>query len=255
MTALDQLNSYHPAAALLRDRVVLVTGAGQGLGRAVALAAADHGATIILHGRSSAKLENTYDAISAAGGPTPAIAALDFASAGTQDFEQLAQTIQHEFGRVDGIVHCAALLQQLQPLADEKLDDWLALLRVNLAAPFALTRACLPMLKRSNDASVIFVSESHGLRPVAYWGGFAVSKFALAGLLKVWTDELSNSTTLRMNIVVPGPMQSPQRALTHPGEDKSKRRRVEEITPAFLYLLGEDGKRVSGQVIDLEPPT
>jgi NAD(P)-dependent dehydrogenase (short-subunit alcohol dehydrogenase family) len=254
MNLANQYNSYHPAPTLLRDRVVLVTGAGQGLGRALARVAAAHGATIILHGRSTAKLENTYDDIVAAGGPTPAIAALDFASAGTQDFEQLAQSIQHEFGALDAIVHCAAMLKPLQPLADEKLDDWLNLLRVNLAAPFALTRACLPMLKRSNDASVIFVSASHGLRPAAYWGGFAVSKFALAGLLKVWTDELSNVTTLRMNIVAPGPIQSPQRAATHPGENPSKRRRVEEIIPAFLYLLGADSQHVSGQVIDLETP-
>ena len=255
MNLANQLNQYHPATHLLRDRVLLVTGAGQGLGRAVALAAAAHGAMVILHGRSSAKLENTYDAIVAAGGPPPAIAPLDFASASDQDFERLAQTIQHEFSRCDGIVHCAALLKHLQPLANEKLDDWLALLRVNLAAPFALTRACLPLLKRSNDASVIFVSESHGLRPAAYWGGFAVSKFALAGLLQVWTDELSNVTTLRMNIVVPGPLHSPQRSHTHPGEEKSKLRRVEEIAPVFLYLLGEDGKGVSRQVIDLERQT
>ena len=251
MKIADQLNRFHPLPRLLQDRVLLITGAGQGLGQALALAAADLGATIILHGRSSAKLEKTYDAIVAANGATPAIAPLDFSKASDQDFEQLAQTIRHEFGQLDGIVHCAAQLKQLQPLANETLDDWLNLLRVNLAAPFALTRACLSMLKHSENGSVIFVSESHGVTPKAYWGGFAVSKFALQGLLQVWHDELSSAEKLRMNIVVPGPFNSPQRTLTHPGEDKSALTPVEDILPAFIYLLAEESKTISGQVIEL----
>ncbi len=252
MNITDQIHHYRPPAGFLQDRVLLITGAGQGLGQAVALATAGYGATIILHGRSSAKLEKTYDAIVSAGGPAPAIAPLDFAIAGDQDFAQLAQTIQHEFGRCDGIVHCAASLKQLQPLANVKLDEWLTLLRVNLAAPFALTRACLPMLKRSDNASVIFVSESHGLRPAAYWGGFAVSKFALQGLLQIWQDEGLRLESPRMNILVPGPIHSPQRMLTHPGEDKSTLRRAQDVVPAFLYLLAEESNALSGQVIELE---
>jgi NAD(P)-dependent dehydrogenase (short-subunit alcohol dehydrogenase family) len=255
MIIADQLNHFRPPPQLLQDRVVLITGAGQGLGKSIALATAALGATVILHGRNSTKLEKTYDAIIAANGLTPAIAPLDFSNATDQDFEQLAQTIQHEFGRLDGVIHCAAQLKQLQPLASEKLDDWLNLLRVNLAAPFALTRACMPLLKRSENASIIFVSESHGITPKAYWGGFAVSKFALQGLLQVWQDELSSTEKLRMNIVVPGPFQSPQRALTHPGEDKSTLRAVEDLLPAFLYLLAEDSKAIAGQVIELDRPS
>ena len=253
MIITDQLSHFHPLPRLFQDRVLLITGAGQGLGQALALAAAELGATIILHGRSSVKLEKTYDAIVAANGTTPAIAPLDFGTASDQDFEQLAQTIQREFGRLDGIVHCAAQLKQLQPLVHEKLDDWLNLLRVNLAAPFALTRACLSMLKRSDNGSVIFVSESHGVTPKAYWGGFAVSKFALQGLLRVWCDELSGTEKLRMNIVVPGPFQSPQRTLTHPGEDKAALRSIKGVLPAFIYLLAEKSKTISGQVVELAP--
>jgi NAD(P)-dependent dehydrogenase (short-subunit alcohol dehydrogenase family) len=252
MNIANQLNDYRPPTGLLQDRVILVTGAGQGLGQAVSLAAAALGAKIILHGRTTAKLEKTYDAIVSAGGAMPAIAPLDFAGAGDDDFQQLAQMIRQEFGRLDGVVHCAARLKQLQPLANEKLDEWLALLRVNLAAPFALTRACMPLLALSEDASVIFVSESHGVNPAAYWGGFAVSKFALIGLLKVWNDELASDGKLRMNILVPGPMQTPQRALTHPGEDKSQLRSTSDVAPAFLYLLGEHGRGITGEIIDLE---
>jgi NAD(P)-dependent dehydrogenase (short-subunit alcohol dehydrogenase family) len=245
MTLPEPFEHYQPPATLLAGRVILVTGA--------AMAAAAHGATVVLHGRSSKKLEKVYDDIVAAGAAPPAIAPLDFATATDQDFAQLAQTIGHELGRCDGIVHCAAMLKHLQPLAQEPLDDWLALLRVNLAAPFALTRACLPLLARSDNSSVIFVSESHGMHPVAYWGGFAVSKFALTGLLRTWCDELGATNSLRMNSVVPGPMQSPQRAATHPGEDKAKLKHPNELTLAFLYLLGAHGKDFRGQVIELQP--
>ena len=254
VTITEEIARYLPSSTLLAKRVILITGAGQGLGQAIAIAAAAHGATVVLHGRNSKKLEKTYDAIVASGGPIPAIAALDFATASDQDFAQLAQMIEHELGRCDGIVHCAAMLKHLQPLAYELMDDWLALLRVNLAAPFALTRACMPLLQQSDNSSVIFVSETHGLRPAAYWGGFAVSKFALMGLLQVWSDELSAGNSPRMNIAIPGPIQSPQRSVTHPGEDKSKHKRPEELTTAFLYLLGEDGEKVRGQIIELQSP-
>ena len=249
------LQDYHPTPAALAGRVVLITGAGQGLGKAIALACAAHGASLILHGRNIAKLEKTYDDIVAANHATAAIAPLDFATASDQDYENIAQTIGHEFGRLDGVVHCAAALQRLQPLAQERLDDWLVSLRVNLAAPFALTRACLPLMRRGRDASVIFTSESHGVHPAAYWGGFAVAKSGLAALLKIWADELAGSTNLRMNLVVPGPMQSPQRALTHPGEDKHKLPTPEQLLPAYLYLLGPDSKGVSGKVMELQQQT
>jgi NAD(P)-dependent dehydrogenase (short-subunit alcohol dehydrogenase family) len=252
MQIYEEIARYRPTPTFLADRVIVVTGAGQGLGRAIALAAAKHGATVALLGRSSKKLEATFDAIVASGAPEPAIAPLDFANASDQDFSQLAQMIGHELGRCDGIIHCAAMLKHLQPLAHEPLDDWLSMLRVNLAAPFALTRACLPLLQQSDDASIVFVSESHGLRPAAYWGGFAVSKFALSGLMQVWNDELTSENSLRLNIVIPGPMQSPQRALTHPGEDKSLLKRPEDLTAAFLYLLSVDSKKVRGHTLELQ---
>lgn len=246
------LLDYRPTPALLEGRVLLITGAGQGLGKAIALASAAHGATLILHGRNVAKLEKTYDEIFAAHHATPAIAPLDFATANDQDFDNIAQTIAGEFRGLDGVVHCAASLQRLQPLAQEKLDDWLALLRINLAAPFALTRACIPLLRRSNDASVIFTSESHAANPAANWGGFAVAKSGLAALLTIWSNELAGSPNVRMNLVVPGPMRSPQRALTHPGEDKHQLLTPEQLLPAYLYLLGPDSKGVCGRAIELQ---
>jgi NAD(P)-dependent dehydrogenase (short-subunit alcohol dehydrogenase family) len=247
-----KLLGYRPPSALLERRVLLITGAGQGLGKALAMACAALGAHVILHGRGIAKLEKTYDEIVAASYATPAVAPLDFAVASDPDYERLAQTIGDEFGRLDGVVHCAAWLQRLQPLAQEKLDHWLALLRINLAGPFALTRACLPLLRRSEDASVIFTSESHAISPSAYWGGFAVAKSGLGTLLKIWAEELASAENLRMNLVVPGAMQSPQRALTHPGEDKQKLPMPGQLVPAYLYLLGPDSKGITGKVFELQ---
>ena len=252
MDNLDLPDTYRPPPDLLKDRVILITGAGQGLGKAAALACARHGASVILHGRNTKKLEQTYDEIAAAGCHPATIFPLDLAAATDKDFEQMAKALGQEFGRLDGLLHCAALLASLRPLALEPLDDWLKLLRVNLASPFALTRACLPLLRKSDNASVIFTSESHGIEPSAYWGGFAVSKYALQALLAIWSAELSATENLRMNIVVPGPMASPQRAVTHPGEDKTQLKTPDTVARGLLYLLSSDSKSVSGQILNID---
>ena len=243
---------YQPSSDLLKGRVILITGAGQGLGKATALACAKHGASVILHGRNTKKLEQTYDEIAAAGCPEATIFPLDLVSATDKDFEHMAQALNQRFGRLDGLLHCAAWLNSLRPLALEPLDDWLKLLRVNLAAPFALTRACLPLLHKSASASVVFTSETHGITPKAYWGGFAVSKFALQALLEIWSAELSNVDNIRMNVVVPGPMASPQRAMTHPGEDKTKLKSPDAVARHLLFLLSAESKSVSGKILNFD---
>jgi NAD(P)-dependent dehydrogenase (short-subunit alcohol dehydrogenase family) len=240
-------NDYAPAPGLLEGRVILVTGAGQGLGRAVALACAAHGATVALLGRTPKKLEATADAIEAAGGAEPLLAPLDLAKANAGEFEQLAHLLRREAKRLDGIAHCASHFVPLTPLANQTPDQWLALLRVNLVAPHALTRACLPMLIAAPDASVVFVGETHGLNPAAFWGGFAVAKSALPALAAIWADELEGAGKPRMNVIVPGPIATPQRRMSHPGEDPAGLRRPESVATAFLYLLGPDGSAVSGR--------
>ena len=244
-------NNYQPPTDLLRDRVILVTGAGQGLGQAVALACARHGATVALLGRKAQKLEKTYDAITAAGGAEPAIVPLDLAAAETPAFEQLAQLIRRDLKRLDGIAHCAAHFLPLKPMADQTLEQWLAFWRVNVAAPFALTRACLPMLTAAADSSVVFTGETHGLEPKAFWGGFAVSKSALTPMAAVWSDELERAGRPRFNVLVPGPILSPQRRQSHPGEDPKSLRTAEDAARAFLWLLGPDGTDARGKTLVL----
>ena len=240
---------YEAPPDLLAGRVILVTGAGQGLGRAVALACARHGATVALLGRRQEKLESTYDAITTASAAEPAMIPLDLAAAGSAEFEALAQLIRKDLGRLDGIAHCASHFVPLGPLADQSLETWMTLLKVNLAAPFAITRACLPLLASAPDASVIFTGETHGVRPAAYWGGFAVSKSGLPVLAHIWADERSRSPGPRMNVLIPGPIASPQRARSHPGEDPRALRSADDAARAYLYLLGPDGRSLSGKTL------
>lgn len=239
---------YQPATKLLADRVILVTGAGQGLGQMAARSFARHGATVVLSGRSQKKLEQTYDQIIQDRSPEPAMLPLDLATADDAMFQGFAQSVHQTFGRLDGILHSAVHFVPLAPLPVQTLDQWLTLLRVNLAAPFALTRACLPMLKRSKDASVVFTSETHARDPKAYWGGFAVAKAGLHTLATIWNDELAD-TTVRVNCYIPGPVASPQRRQSHPGEALSSLPAAENLATDYLFLIGPDGRNLRGAVV------
>lgn len=234
----------------LKDRVILVTGAGAGLGREAALAYAKHGATIALLGRNDKKLEAVYDEIVAAGGAEPAMFPFDLAAADDDGFERLAGTISYHLKRLDGILHSAAAFFSLTPLHLQTLEQWNTLLKVNLAAPFALTRACLPLLKSAPDASVIFTGETHGNKPAAYWGGYAVSKSGLHALTTILSEELEQTPHIRVNTLIPGLVNSPLRRKTHPAEDPDTLPQTADLMPWYLWLMGPDSREVRGQIIE-----
>lgn len=235
-----------PPADLLHGRVILVTGAGGGIGSAVAQACARHGATVALHGRRLEPLERVYDAITAAGGPEPALLPLDLASATERDFEHAATVLERQLGRLDGIAHLACAFTELAALEHQHLDPWLELLRVNVAAVAALNRAFTPMLRAAPDAAVVLTLEDHGADPGPFWGPYGISKHALGGLLGVQAREWDAPGAPRINAVVPGPVDAPLRARTHPGEARAERRPVAGLVPAYLYLLGPHSRGTTG---------
>jgi NAD(P)-dependent dehydrogenase (short-subunit alcohol dehydrogenase family) len=241
-----------PFAASLAGRVIFITGASGGLGRALALACATCGATVVLHGRVVRKLESLYDEIVAAGHPEPLILPLDLATAKADDFANVASALQAHAGRVDAIVHAAVMLGSLGPIEHQPFDEWLATLRVDLLAPFGLTRALLPLLRAAPDASVVFTLDTRGQEPKAYWGAYAVAKAGLSALLAILADEWDGAPNLRVNGVVPGPMRSPLRAQTHPGDDITRLPPPEAFVPLYLYLLAGQPKVESGGLIDAQ---
>ena len=246
---MPDLTNYRARPDLLKGRVILVTGASRGIGRVAALTFAAHGATVVLHGRDMAALENVYDQIETNGYAQPAAIPFDLDKATTRDYDALAFAIESRLGRLDGILHNAAHVEKLSPLEQQSAEEWNRTLRINLVAPFALTQACVRLLKLSADASVIFTLESHGRAPTAFWGAYAVSKAGVEVLMKIQAAEWQSLPNLRANAVIPGPVASPSRAKTHPGEVAASQRQPEELMQTYLYLMGADSREVSGTVV------
>lgn len=249
---IERMTSYAPAPGLLEGRVILVTGASAGIGRALALRAAQLGATVILHGRRLKALEAVYDEIVAAGHPEPALFPLDLERASGEDYDRLSGAIETQWGRLDGLVHNAGILGSRTPIAHHDVAEWQRVLHVNLTAPFILCRCLLPLLLASSDASVVFTSSGVGRQGKAYWGAYAVSKFGVEGLAQVLADELENKPQIRINAVNPGATRTAMRAAAYPAEDPEKLKTAEEILGVYLYLLGPESCGVTGRSFDAQ---
>lgn len=246
------VRSYIAPTDSLAERVILITGAGGGLGGALATACAALGARIVLCGRRVPKLERLYDAIVAAGSPRPSIAPLDLERADATQYDALAEAVRNEFGRLDGLVHAAGLLGERAPIDHYDVPTWMKVMHVNVTAPFILTRALLPLLRASEDASVVMVTSGVSVRGRAYWGAYAASKFALEGLMQVLADETDTVTRIRVNSVNPGKMRTAMRAKAYPGEDPSTVPLPQDVLAPFLYLLGPHGRGTSGRRFDAQ---
>jgi NAD(P)-dependent dehydrogenase (short-subunit alcohol dehydrogenase family) len=243
------VEQYRPTSDLLAGRVILVTGAAEGIGRAVAMDCARYGATLVLSDKEQGGLEPLYDRIEDIGGPQPAILPLDLEATDEKGFQETLDLVGRELGRLDGLAHCAAFAPFLSRIDDYDAPEWERVLRINLTAPFLLTQACLPLLRASEDASIVFTSDRVGRRGLAYWGAYCAAKFGIEGLMQTLAEETRDSSTIRVNSIDPGIVRTGLRARLYPGEDPGGLPGPETVSGKYLYLLGPDSTDVTGECL------
>ena len=231
----------------LNDKTILVTGASSGIGKQVAIACAKRNATVILSGRDDARLNSVYDTICGLGAPEPAIMQLDLETATEGELRNTAEVIKQNIGSLNGFVHCATHMTELKALHHHNLKDWERALRINVIAPSLMIQACESLLNESGSGSVILTSDNHSKNLGAYWGAYAVSKAALEAFARLQKNEWSNTSSIRINTVTPGPIDSPMRSRTHPGEDRASLPSIESIIPTFVYLLSDSSRHITGE--------
>lgn len=237
---------------ILQGRIILITGATDGIGRALALHAAGLGAQVIVHGRDVAKLEKVYDEIEAIDGAArPSIAVLDLAAANAESYTSLAESLDAEFGKLDGLVHNASILGERFSIEQYDAVMWQKVLHVNLTSVFAMTQVLLPLLQQAEDPSVIFTSSGVGRTGKAFWGAYAASKFATEGLSQVLADEHRHGK-LRSNCINPGATRTKMRLSAYPAEDRDALKGPDEILAPYVFLLGPDSKGITGESFDAQ---
>ncbi|WP_299807491.1 YciK family oxidoreductase [uncultured Shewanella sp.] len=242
---------YQAAKDLLKEKTILVTGAGDGIGKAAAIAFAKHGATVILLGKTVKKLEAVYDQIEQAGYPTPAIVPLDLKGATEQNYKDMADTIEEQFGKLDGLLHNASVLGVLGPFEHMTMSTVEEVMQVNVIAEIMLTKAMLPVMRKSPSASLLFTSSSVGRQGRAYWGEYAISKFATEGMMQSLAHEYEG-TNVRVNSINPGATRTGMRANAYPAENPQTLKAPNEIMATYLYLMGEDSKEINGQQLNAQ---
>ncbi|MCW8357330.1 YciK family oxidoreductase [Marinomonas pontica] len=244
---------YQAPSQLLTGKVILVTGAGDGIGKTAAITYAKHGATVILLGRTTKKLEAVYDYIEQQQYPQAAIVPLNLDGAAEHDYIELANTIESEFGHLDGILHNASLLGERTSLATYDPTLFEQVMRVNVTSQLLLNQALLQLLQKAESASIIFTSSGVGREAKPNWGAYAVSKFATEAMMQLFSSELSElSPNIRANAINPGATRTNMRASAYPEENPDTLATTEEIMPLYLYLMGKDSIGTNGQSINAQ---
>jgi len=243
---------YQAKPDLLANRLILITGAGDGIGREAALTYARHGAQVILVGRTEHKLRAVQDEIAQAGGAVAQVLVLDLLTCSLQDCQQLASAVASQHAHLDGVLHNAGLLGEVTPIIDQDVTLWQQVMQVNVNATFMLTQALLPLLLKAPSASLVFTSSSVGREGRAGWGAYAASKFATEGLMQVLAEEYKGQS-LRINCINPGGTRTAMRASAFPNENSSKLKTPADIMPVYLYVMGDDSLQDSGISFDAQP--
>lgn len=252
MTTTFDPDTYEFPADILKDRVILITGASDGIGKALARRCAELGARVVLHGRNQKKLAAVYDEIESIGGALrPSIAVMDLMTADAGAYSSLVESLDKEFGRLDGLVHNASILGKRLPIEQYEPGEWQQVLHVNLTAPFVLTQMLFPLLRASDDPTVVFTTSGVGRIGKAYWGAYSVSKFGTEALSQILAAEHPDPP-LRFNCINPGPTRTNMRLAAYPAEDRDQLKRPDEILTTYVYLLGPDSKDVNGESLDCQ---
>lgn len=243
---------YQPQRDLLQNRIILVTGASDGIGEEAALTYARHGADVVLLGRNDEKLARVAHSITGEGGRTARWYTLDLAVCTPADCALLADRIAADYPRLDGVLHNAGLLGDVCPMEEQNPAVWQQVMQVNVNATFFLTQALLPLLLKSDAGSLVFTSSSVGRQGRANWGAYAASKFATEGMMQVLAEEYQ-SRHLRVNCINPGGTRTKMRASAFPSEDPQKLKTPADIMPLYLWLMGDDSRRKTGMSFDAQP--
>ena len=226
---------------MLEDKVVVVTGASQGLGRALALAYAKEGASLVINARSKDSVRPVAEEAEKLGADVLAVAA-DVSDA--EDVKRLVDAAVERFDRIDVLVNNAGLLGPRVAIADYPEDEWRQVLDVNLTGPYLVSKAAVPHI--SEGGSIINVVSGVSVEGRAEWGAYSVSKFGIEGLTQILAAELQESG-VRVNAVDPGGMRTDMRAAAYPDEDPETKITPEENTAIFLYLASDESKGVTGE--------
>ena len=242
-------NDFKPQADCLKDKIILITGTGDGIGATAAKTFAKYGATIILLSKTEKKIVAINDEIVDAGYPQPAIITLNLEEATADDYAALAHTIEAEFGHLDGLIHNAAMFEGLSPITQFDNTLWNRIVQVNLHAPFLLSQAMIPLLNKSQSSSMVFTSSGVAHQGRAYWNAYGVTKAAGDNLMEMLADELETSTPIRVNSIDPGRVRTRMRALAFPGEDPMTVPAPEDIMNNYLYLMSDESKEINGKII------
>ncbi len=245
----QELLAFTPDKNEFKDQVMLITGASEGIGRALSLACAKAGATIVLIGEQTKPLENVYDEIEAFGAPQPAIYPMNFAGTNANDFLELANTIEEQLGRIDAVISNAGWMGGFRPFQQIQVDEYMKTMNINLHAPFWLAHSCLPLLQKSTNGALLFSTHTSNR---AYYGAFGVAKSAIDGLVEILAHEYSGDEGVRVNGIDSGPLNTQMRRTHFPGEDWSSLAEPESVLPAYLHLLSNSSQNITGKNFRLQ---
>jgi len=237
---------------LLEEKIILITGAGDGIGKSAAISYASRGATVILLGKTKAKLEKVYDEIEESNHPTPLISLMDFSKADGNDYQELVDNLIKDYKQLDGLLLNAAILGDRSPIEQYDVAKWVETIHINLTSQFILIKTLLPALRNSNNASVLFTSSGVGRVGKAFWGAYAVSKFGVEGLCQVLSDEHSNDKSIRFNCINPGAVQTNMRKEAYPLENPNDLLHPDEIMDKYVWLMSDESKDIDGQSINCQ---